>query len=182
MSKTKIIFIASLIFIGTFFYAYYCFCLCRPCIWENSNSQNEINIEIEKKKSDISKVCFNKLQRDENEKILKKCFNVEIADTPETCTYGLMNRKSLNQDNGMLFLFETEAKYCFWMKNTLISLDIIWLDKNKKVVFIKHNAEPCQAEPCETFGPSEKAKYVLEINSGLAKEIGLEKGNYLEFK
>lgn len=170
MNKTKIIFIASLIFIGAFFYVYYCFCFCCPCIWENNDLPNKTKIETEKKKNDISGVCFS-----------KKCFNVEIADTPEERARGLMSRESLNQDNGMLFIFEAEAEYCFWMKNTLISLDIIWLDENKKVVFIKHNAEPCQADPCETFGPGEKAKYVLEINSGLAKGLELEKGDYLEF-
>lgn len=163
MNKTKIIFIASLIFIIAFFYVYYCFCLCCPDIQESGNLQNKTN--------DISKTCFN-----------KNCFDVEIADTPEERARGLMNRESLNQDSGMLFIFDTEAKHCFWMKNTLISLDIIWLDENKKIVFIKHNAEPCQADPCETFKPSGNAKYVLEINSGLAKEIGLKKGGYLEFK
>jgi len=168
--KTKIAFIASVIFIVIFFYVYYCFCLCYPRIQESGNLENRTNINTEKE-SDISKVCFN-----------EKCFDVEIADTPEKHTQGLMNRKNLDQDSGMLFIFDAENKYCFWMKNTLISLDIIWLDKNKKVIFIKHNAQPCEADPCETFGPSEKAKYVLEINSGLAKEIELKEGNYLEFR
>ena len=172
MNKTKIIFIASVIFIIVFFYIYYCFCLYCPGVQENGNPQN--------KTSDISKACFN-----------ERCFDVEIADTPEARAQGLMNRESLDQNSGMLFIFETTAsnspfakgeKYSFWMKNTLISLDIIWIDENKKVVFIKHNAKPCQADPCETFKPSENTKYVLEINSGLAKKIGIEEGNLLEFK
>ena len=171
MSKTKIIFIASLIFIIVFFCVYCCFCLCRFGVQENSNLQNKINIETEKKKDGISEVCFN-----------EKCFDVEIADTLEARARGLMNREYLNQDSGMLFLFDTEAEHCFWMKNTLIPLDIIWLDENKKIVFIKHNAESCETDPCETFGPGKSAKYVLEINSGLAKEIGLEEGDYLEFR
>ena len=171
MSKTKIIFIAPVIFIIVFFCVYCYFCLCRFSVQENGNLQNKTNIEIKEKKSGISKVCFN-----------ENCFNVEIADTPEKYGQGLMNREHLNPNSGMLFLFDTESKYYFWMKNTLISLDIIWLDKNKKVVFIKHSAESCKADPCETFGPNEKAKYVLEINSGLAKEIELKEGNYLEFR
>ena len=137
---------------------------------ENSNLQNRTNINTEKE-SEISKVCFN-----------EKCFNAEIADTPKKHTQGLMNRKSLDQNSGMLFIFDTEAKYKFWMKNTLIPLDIIWLDKNKRVVFIKHNAESCETNPCKTFGPSKNAKYVLEINSGLAKKIELKEEDYLEFR
>ena len=123
-----------------------------------------------------------RLQRGESEEVSKKCFNVELADTPEKHTQGLMNRESLNQNSGMLFLFDTEDKYSFWMKNTLIPLDIIWLDKNKEVVFIEHSAQPCEADPCETFGSGKSAKYILEINSGLAKEIGLKERDYLEFR
>ena len=170
MNKTKIAFIASVVFIIMFFYVYYCFCLCYPHTQKGDNLQNKTNINTEKE-GDISKVCFN-----------EKCFNVEIADTPKKHAQGLMNRKSLDQDSGMLFLFDTEAKYCFWMKNTLIPLDIIWLDKNKRVVFIKHDAKPCQAEPCKTFRPDEKAKYVFEINSGFAKKIGLREGDEMKFK
>ncbi len=154
MNKTKIIFVALL---AGF--------MAMIALW------NPKTVETEKKESAISKVCFN-----------EKCFNVEIANTPEKQAQGLMNREYLNQDSGMLFIFDTEAEYHFWMKNTLIPLDIIWLDKNRKVVFIEHNAEPCQADPCETFGPGEKAKYVFEINSGLAKKISLKEEDCLEFR
>ena len=171
MNKTRIAFIASLIFIAIFFCVYYYFCLCRSDIQKNGDLQDRTSIVIEKKESDISKVCFS-----------EKCFNVEIADTPKEHTVGLMNREYLNPDNGMLFIFDVENRYCFWMKNTLIPLDIIWLDKNQNVIFIKHNAKPCETDPCETFSPNKNAKYVLEINSGLAKEIELEEGDYLEFK
>ena len=194
MNKTRIAFIASLIFIAVFFCVYYCFCLRCSNVQESGNLRNKTKIETEKRKSDIFKVCFNekardslqssaeRLQRGENEEVSKKCFNVEIADTPEARAIGLMNREYLNPDSGMLFIFDTEEKYCFWMKNTLVPLDIVWLGKNKDVVFIKHNAEPCKADPCETFRPDKKAKYVLEINSGLAKEIGLKKGDGAEFQ
>ena len=161
----------GIFFMAIFFCACYCFYLCYPSVQENSNLQNKTTGESAKKESAISKVCFD-----------KKCFDIEIVDTLEARAQGLMNRNYLNSDSGMLFLFDAEAKYSFWMKNTLIPLDIIWLDKNKKIVFIEHNAKPCKRDPCETFGPNEKAKYVLEINSGLAKKIGIGKGDYLEFK
>lgn len=93
-----------------------------------------------------------------------------------------MNREYLDPDKGMLFLFENEGIYNFWMKNTLIPLDIIWIDENKKAVFIKENAMPCNLEDCEIFHPAQKAKYVLEINGGLSEKYGLKFGNEIKFK
>ena len=66
------------------------------------------------------------------------CFAVELAISPEERSRGLMFRESLDQDKGMLFIFEKEEKHAFWMKNTLIPLDIIWIDHNKEVIFIKN--------------------------------------------
>jgi len=122
-------------------------------------------IEIEKEKS----VCF-----------AENCFFVELADTPEKQIEGLMNRESLDENRGMLFIFDKEGIYSFWMKNTLIPLDIIWLNENKEVVFIKNNAQPCQNE-CPAIKPDAEAKYVLEINSGLANKINLNLGDKLIF-
>jgi len=169
MNKTKIAFLA--IFAGS---------IVAITLWNpNANSLQKSSTFLRdygasktaKKENNISKVCFN-----------KKCFNVEIANTPKEHAIGLMNRKYLDSDSGMLFIFNAEDKYFFWMKNTLIPLDIIWLDKNKKIVFIKQNAKPCEADPCKTFGPNKNAKYVLEINNGLAEKIGIEEENYLEFR
>ena len=129
---------------------------------QNNNLENNNN---------ISEICF------EN-----KCFDVEIADTSEKRERGLMNREYLELNSGMLFLFEEENKYSFWMKNVLISLDIIWIDQNKKVVFIKENAEPCKTEECESFKSDNKALYVLEMNGGLAEKIELNIGDEVEFK
>lgn len=112
--------------------------------------------------------------------VKNKCFEVEIAQTQKEKEAGLMNRKHLDPDKGMLFLFENDGVYNFWMKNTLIPLDIIWIDKNKKVVFIKENAMPCNLEDCETFHPTQKARYVLEINGGLAEKYGLKVGDEVE--
>ncbi len=130
---------------------------------QNNNSKNNSHI--------IPKICF------EN-----KCFNVEIADTPEKRRTGLMNRESLAIDSGMLFTFEKEGIYNSWMKNTLIPLDIIWFNKDNEIIFIKENAQPCKTEQCETFGPEKKAKYILEINGGLAEKTGVEIGDEIEFR
>lgn len=110
----------------------------------------------------------------------EECFSVEIADSIEDRTTGLMFRESLDSDSGMLFIFEEEGIYGFWMKNTLIPLDIIWLDSEGGVVEII-TADPCVEEECESFVPSRRARYVLELNSGDAERIGLEVGDELVF-
>lgn len=110
------------------------------------------------------------------------CFNVEVADNRASRTKGLMGVENLANDKGMLFIFDQPGVYAFWMKNTLISLDMIWLDENQKIVFIKHNAQPCREEPCESFSPGKEAKYVIEINGGLAEKLGLKIGDAAVFR
>jgi len=101
------------------------------------------------------------------------CFNVTIADTSEKRERGLMFVDKMLENEGMLFIFEQKGIYPFWMKNTLIPLDIIWLDENQNVVFVKENAQPCKAESCESFVPNATAKYVLEINAGLTNKLNI---------
>jgi len=109
------------------------------------------------------------------------CFDVEIANTNAKREQGLMNRENLGENKGMLFVFDKEDIYSFWMKNTLISLDMIWMDEAGKIVFIKENSEPCKdGEACPFITPKAKAKYVLEINTGLVKEMGLKTGDNLD--
>jgi len=98
-------------------------------------------------------------------------FEIELARSPAEQSKGLMFRESLSQNHGMLFIFDEESPKTFWMKNTLIPLDMIFLDGNMMVVEIKANILPCKADPCPTY-PSEKpAKYVLELNAGSAEKI-----------
>ena len=97
------------------------------------------------------------------------CFNVEIAKTYFERGRGLMFRKNLAEKSGMLFVFEYPGFYPFWMKNTFISLDMIWISEDKKVVFIHKNAQPCvSGTTCEKINPQVSANYVLEINAGEA--------------
>ena len=93
-----------------------------------------------------------------------------------------MFRKSLDYNKGMLFVFENVSEHNFWMKNTLIPLDIIWIDENNKVVFIKENAQPCKGGLCESIRSGKKAKYVLEINTGICSSLGLEAGDFIDIK
>ncbi len=110
----------------------------------------------------------------------ERCFNIELAQTLEERQEGLMFREELDRDKGMLFIFPAEQEASFWMKNTLIPLDMIWLNENKEVVFINENVQPCVSEECPSISSGVKAKYVLEINSGLAREIGLVKGDKMQ--
>jgi len=109
--------------------------------------------------------------------IKDNCFRVELAITPAEHARGLMFREHLDEDKGMLFIFENEGRHAFWMKNTLIPLDIIWIDENKEVVFISGNAQPCKEGFCPAITPSKDAKYVLELNANTTGSIGLSIGD-----
>ena len=89
--------------------------------------------------------------------------NVEIADDEQEQIKGLMFREKLNEWGGMLFIFEYEQEQSFWMKNTLIPLDMIFIDEDFKIVDIK-NAVPCKEDPCALYKSLKPAKYVLEVN------------------
>lgn len=104
------------------------------------------------------------------------CFLVELAKTESEMESGLMFRKKLDGGTGMLFVFSKEDNYPFWMKDTLIPLDIIWINGKSEVVYISKDNQPCREENCPIVYPSAKAKYVLEIGAGLAEEMGLITG------
>ena len=110
----------------------------------------------------------------------KVIFTSEIADTSLKQTKGLMLRKSLDQDKGMLFVFDIAFVQRFWMMNTSIPLDIIFIDENKKIINIEE-AQPCGLIPCQLYSSKDNAIYVLEINQGLSKEYGFKKGTRVEF-
>ena len=111
-----------------------------------------------------------------------KCFFVELAKTSAEHERGLMYRKELDKNKGMLFVFDKEGVYPFWMKNTLIPLDMIWADSNGKVVFVAQDVQPCKTLICPSVSPSVGAKYVLEVNAGVCREIGLKIGDQLTIK
>ena len=107
-------------------------------------------------------------------------FKAEVADTIPKQTKGLMFKKELPENQGMLFVFSTEANRRFWMMNTTIPLDIIFINKNKTIINIEQ-AEPCGLIPCATYPSADKAMYVLEINQGLSQKYGFTLGTKVEF-
>ncbi len=108
--------------------------------------------------------------------------HVEVAIDPETRAQGLMFRESLPRGRGMLFLFPRSDIYSFWMKNTLIPLDMIWIDAEGTVVGVEANVPPCQADPCPSYGPDAEAQYVLELGAGEAARYGIGKGTHLDLR
>jgi len=99
----------------------------------------------------------------------------EIVATPELQERGLSGRKKIEENEGMLFAFKNPGIYHFWMKDMNFPIDIIWLDENFKVVFLKENALP-ESFP-ETFSSRENAKYVLEVASGFSEKNNLKEGD-----
>lgn len=113
--------------------------------------------------------------------IRDNCFEVEVAKTEAQRDRGLMNREELGRDKGMFFVFDKEGIYPFWMKNTLIPLDIIWADSNGKIVFISQNVQPCKSLICSSVYPNVKAKYVLEVNAGICESLDIKVGDQVNF-
>ncbi|MGA2783904.1 MAG: DUF192 domain-containing protein [Candidatus Bathyarchaeia archaeon] len=91
---------------------------------------------------------------------------VELAETPPAQEKGLSGRPSLPDDHGMLFVFDHQDYWGFWMIDMKFHLDIIWFDSNRQVVFIESNLSPCTTQNCPVFTPNAKALYVLEVNAG----------------
>lgn len=108
--------------------------------------------------------------------------HVEIAADPTTREQGLMYRDSLRDRTGMLFLFTEPGVHPFWMKNTLIPLDIVWIDDQKRVAHVKYNVPPCKADPCPSYDPEVPARYVLEVAGGVARQHNLSAGAQLRFE
>lgn len=98
---------------------------------------------------------------------------VEVADEPHELSRGLMFRESLHPNSGMLFVFPEVDEHPFWMKNTYISLDMIFLDAQTKVVGVVANATPMSTA---TLGVKAPSKYVVEVTAGYAKDHAIEPG------
>jgi uncharacterized membrane protein (UPF0127 family) len=109
------------------------------------------------------------------------CFSVQVARTPKEQQQGLMYRTSMDPKEGMLFVFAQMNIHTFRMKNTMIPLDILWLDDQRKIVHIV-TAQPCDQDPCPVYMPEHMAKYVVELNAGNAKTYHLQTGMYLQPK
>jgi len=106
-------------------------------------------------------------------------FEVELADTAEKIKTGLMYRDSLAVNQGMLFIFDVEESKSFWMKNTYLPLDIVFISADSSIVSIAENTIPFSEQSVLSKGP---AKFVLEINAGISLKWGLKIGDKITWK
>ena len=113
-----------------------------------------------------------------------RVFDLEIADTPEERRRGLSHRAHLPADAGMLFVFDAELALSFWMKDTLLPLDVLFLDKVRRIVDIQTmTPQPGAADAELKVYPSRQpAMYALEINAGTAEKLGLTIGMAVELR
>ena len=116
------------------------------------------------------------LQNKNDDKI---AVSVEVVKTQEARQLGLMYRKSLAKKSGMLFIFENEREHPFTMKNTYIPLDMIFINRSRKIAGIVNNTAPKIKGPYSINGPS---LYVLEVNAGFCRKNGIDKGDSVIFK
>lgn len=140
---------------------------------KEENSQSEVkSVEVKFKKE--GELTIKKADSDS----LITTLEIEIADDSYQTETGLMYRKSMAENRGMLFIFPDSDYRAFYMKNTQFPLDIIYFDESQRLVSIQKNAKPIDETSLPSEGP---AKYVLEVNAGLTDQWQLEKGDRFEF-
>lgn len=102
--------------------------------------------------------------------------HVELADSPQEHSQGLMYREQLSPGEGMLFIFEGDSLRSFWMKNTLIPLDMIFINSSLGIVSVHKDVPPCATPSCPTYGSGSPAMYVVEANAGFSSAFGIKPG------
>jgi uncharacterized membrane protein (UPF0127 family) len=103
--------------------------------------------------------------------------SLEVADSPAKREVGLMYRDNLPDYSGMLFVFPREQAVSFWMKNTLIHLDMIFVNGGLEIIQINRETPPCPGDPCETYVSVSEVKYVIEVNGGFCDRHGIKEGD-----
>lgn len=104
-------------------------------------------------------------------------FDVELAISQSEHNHGLMGRTALKKDQGMLFVYEQPELLSFWMKETLIPLDILFFNRDGELLELFADAPPCKKPPCKTYSNRQPAQYVLELPAGTAKRLELKRGD-----
>ena len=137
---------------------------------ENKKTSKPIKVEFKKEGERT-------LLKPSNDSIYSK-FEIEISEDEYETQRGLMDRYEMANNRGMLFIFPNVQPRSFYMKNTYIPLDIIYIDEDKSIVSIQKNAKPLDESSLPSGLP---AKYVLEINAGLTQQLNIEVGDKIEF-
>ncbi len=108
-----------------------------------------------------------------------KTIDIELANAPDEIAYGMMYRKSMDINTGMLFFMPTEEVQSFYMRNTYVSLDIIFINSRHEIVSIQKNAEPLNTTSLPSTGP---ANFVLEVKGGYCDQFGIAAGDKIQFQ
>ena len=106
-------------------------------------------------------------------------FVVEIADQPEEQTRGLMFRRELPADHGMLFVYPDAQMQSFWMKNCYLPLDILYFDHQARLINAHYGVPVCRGDPCPLYSSEAPARYVLELGAGVGRALDLKPGDPL---
>ena len=109
-------------------------------------------------------------------------FLAEVARTQQEQMRGLMYRQSLARDRCMIFLYDEDGEHRIWMKNCLISLDVVWVREDGTVVETSENTPPCspvRGDDCPTYGGTVPARHFIEFPAGTLRRIGLHRGDHL---
>jgi uncharacterized membrane protein (UPF0127 family) len=158
---------------------FFCFTFLISCNASESPKSEKINSEPSTKKKLESTLSFDTEIEFYSSDGSKLAIQAALAIKPEERNAGLMGIESLPADKGMLFVFEAEQNLSFWMANTPLSLDIIFVDSNFKIVRIHHNTEPFTTKPYES---GENAKYVIEVVGGFCVMHDIVEGSEVGFE
>jgi len=140
-----------------------------------NDSKKEVEVEQGEEQTELNSVEI--LNSEERSIIVE----IEIADNPGSRSSGLSGRSTLGDYQGMLFIFDREDSYSFWMQGMLIPLDIVFIDSKGAVVDIRKNELPCTKDYCPSIMASQSFKYALEVNSGFCRINKVDIGNEVIF-
>jgi len=138
-----------------------------------------VNTDTTKKKLTIQFVKQGEVYFQDKKKNLVKQIDVEIADTDNKRHTGLMFREKMDSSQGMLFIFPNEEDQAFYMKNTIIPLDIIFINGKKQIVKIYKHTTPYSEKDLPSFKP---VLYVIEVNAGFTDKYNIKEGDYIDFR
>lgn len=116
---------------------------------------------------------------DESQSKVLANIDIELAETDEDRTRGLMWRRSMEEEQGMLFIMDQQEMQSFWMLNTYISLDILYIDEAFRIVTIRKNTQPQTLDPVPSSQP---ARYVLEVKGGYCDRHGIREGHFIKYE
>ena len=150
--------------------------LLKPILFDSKKNvakKSEKSITMEPQFHNEGSLVFLNVEKDTIKQV-----DIEIADNDQERTQGMMYRTSMPHNRAMLFIMVYERTQSFWMRNTKMSLDIMYINGDKEIVTIYKHTQPYSPSPIPSF---KKAKYVVETSAGFCDKFGIQEGNFIEF-